>query len=188
MLDVQRCALIGCVCWSHLIFLLCFCMWLSSLWQVLLFFFQYISASHRFISCLLCSFILVRYHYQKHTACLIFFFFLEKINCLFAPYASKSFGQPNLGLRESIVRWNAHFSKWLFNFQLWIWIEFPVRLLWHQVEYFLYILRCALKTLVLYFCFPRRQNGRRFQAVRIVQGFTTLDGLLRFFFRLTVNE
>lgn len=76
-------------------------------------FFQYIRASHRFISCLLCSFILVRYsvcHYQKHTACLIYFFGEDQ---LFVLTPVNLFGQPNLGLRESIVQWNAHFSKWI---------------------------------------------------------------------------
>lgn len=71
--------------WTH--FPAVVCMWLlsSSLGQTEGFLiFQYNSASLRFISCLLCSFLLVRYsvcHYQKHTACLIYF--LEKINCLF---------------------------------------------------------------------------------------------------------
>lgn len=135
---------------------------LSSLWQVFKFF-QYISAWHRFISCLLCSFILVRYsvcHYQKHTACLFWFFFLlEKINCLFVLAPVNLLGNPIWDYGKVLLSEMHTSLNDLFNFQLWIWIEFLVRLLWHQVEYFLYILRCALKTLVLYFCFPCRQKS-----------------------------
>ncbi len=119
-------------------------------------FLQYISTSHRFISCLLCSFILVRYSEwrdQKH---------LFKDKWFVSPDR-----QLNLGLQDSIVQW-MHISV---N-ELFIWGEFLVRLPSHQVDRTLYILCCALKTLVLYFCFPCRLKVWR----------------LRVFFLLTVNE
>lgn len=95
---------------------------------------QYMSASRRFISCLLRSFILVRYsvcHYQKH--CKFNLFFGEKITGVFLMVTGKYCSVKCSSLNE------------LFCFQLYIWIEFPVRLPSHQVDRSLYILRCALK-------------------------------------------
>lgn len=122
-------------------------------------FLQYISTSHRFISCLLCSFILVRYsvcHYQKHIARLIYFFGKDK--WFVSPDIVNLLGNPIWGYRKVLFS-EMHISvNELFYFQLFIWIEFLVRLPSHQVDRSLYILRCALKTLVLYFCFPCRQK------------------------------
>ncbi len=181
MSDIQLCSLIGCICRS---FPAVVCVSFSDRLTVFEFL-QYISTSHRFISCLLCSFILVRYsvcHYQKHIAHLINF--LEKINGLFLQTVNL-LGNPICGYRK-VLSSEMHISvNELFLFQLFIWIEFQVRLPSHQVDRSLYILRCALKTLVLYFCFPCRQKVWWF---RHVQGFMTLSRLLRFFFLLTVNE
>lgn len=182
MSDIQLCSLIGWICWSVPAVV---CISFSDR-QTVFEFLQYVSTSHRCISCLLCSFILVRYsvcHYQKHIARLIYF--LEKINGLFLQTFSIFLGNTIWGYRKVLFS-EMHISiNGLFYFQLFIWIEFLVRLPSHQVDRSLYILRCALKTLVLYFCFPCRQKIWWF---RHVHGFTTLSRLLWFFFLLTVNE
>lgn len=99
------------VCWSRLIFLLWFACGYYHLSDRFLNFSSTLAlrTDSSVVYCAVLFLLDIQYVIIKNTQHVHFF---GKDKLFVCPYASKSFGQPNLGLRESIVQSNAHFSKW----------------------------------------------------------------------------